>query len=192
MSKEELNVMTPEFRVSFPHVFKPNAFQNQEPKYSVQMLFDKDIDLKAMKRAAKAAAVDKWGADKAKWPRNLRLPFRDGNEKPDLDGYENVIFVSASSKQRPGVVDQRLQAVTEEDGTFYAGCYARATLRAFAYDAAGNRGISFGLQNLQKTRDGDPFSGRKKAEDEFDAVETVDDDDFEAGDDIGVDDEDFL
>lgn len=181
----------PEFRVSFPHVFeKHSGFEGQEPKFSVVMLFSKKADLSALKRAVQNAAIEKWGP-KEKWPKNLRMPFRDGNEKSDLQGYKDTIFISASSKQRPGVVDQRREPITEESEGFYAGCYARASLIAFAYDTAGNKGVSFSLQNLQKLRDGEKFSGRRSAEEDFDSVEDGSDDasnygsesDDESGDD---------
>jgi hypothetical protein len=167
---------TPEFRVSFPHVFeKHSGFEGQEPKYSIVMLFPKNTDLKDLKRAAFNAATEKWG-EKTKWPKNIRMPFRDGDEKSDLAGYEDTIFVTASSKQKPQVVsnkkvDDQFPRIEKEDETFYAGCYARATLIAFAYDKAGNKGISFSLQNIQKLKDGEQFSGRKNADDEFDEVE---------------------
>lgn len=159
---------SPEFRLSFPAVWKPKAFEQQEPKYSVVMLFDKKTDLKDLKRVVMLAATEKFGA-KESWPKGLRLPFKNGDEKTDLQGYAGTIVVNASSKQRPGVVDRQKQPILLEED-FYAGCYARATLIAFAYDKAGNRGVSFSLQNLQKLRDGEPFSGRKKAEDDFDSV----------------------
>jgi hypothetical protein len=161
--------VTPKFRVSFPHVFKPSSFEGQEPKYSLVMLFVKGSELKDMKRAANNAAVEKWGP-KEKWPKNMRNPFRDGDEKAETDGYKGCTFVSASSKQRPQVVDNQVNEIIEES-VFYPGCYARATLIAFAYDTKGNKGISFALQNIQKLGDGPAFSGRKNAKEEFDAVE---------------------
>lgn len=162
-------VKTPEFRVSFPAVFTPKAAaEGQELKYSITMLFPKDADLGVLKAAVVEAVKEKWGADKAKWPKNLRLPFRDGSEK-DYDGYQDAVFCSASSKMRPGLVDQALQPIlTPEE--FYGGCYARATLSVFAYDKAGNKGVSFGLRNIQKVRDGEAFSGRTKPENDFDAI----------------------
>lgn len=176
MDIEKKKCLTPEFRVSFPHVFeKHSGFKEQEPKYSIVMLFPKNYDLKELKRAAFNAAIEKWGP-KEKWPKNLRMPFRDGDEKQDLQGYEGCYFISASSKQKPQVVgnkkiDGQFPHITKEDDTFYAGCYARATLIAFAYDKLGNKGVSFSLQNVQKLKDGEPFSGRKNADDEFDEVE---------------------
>jgi hypothetical protein len=177
--------VTPEFRVSFPAIFKPKAFDNQEAKYSLVMLFDKKEDLKSLKKAALMAAEEKWGPDKAKWPKPLRMPFRDGDTRSEMQGYPGTIFVSASSKTQPGLVDQRLQRILSEQD-FYAGCYARAEIIAFAYDTKGNKGISFSLQNVQKLRDGDSFSGRKKAEDVFDAVEDSSDDEsmYESSSDV--------
>lgn len=173
-------VLTPEFRASFPHLFEKHSFENQPGKYSIVMLYNKKIDLSSLKKAAHNAAVEKWGP-KEKWPKNLRMPFRDGNEKTDLAGYENTIFVSASSKQKPQVVgnkkvDGQFPRLEKDDGLFYPGCYARATLIAFAYDTMGNKGVSFALQNVQKLRDGEAFSGRKDADSEFDEVEDGSDD----------------
>jgi hypothetical protein len=163
-------VMTPEFRVSFPNVFQPrSAFDGQEAKYSIVMLFSKKTDISALKKLAQAVAREKWGD---KIPKGMRNPFRDGDvEKEGMDGYAGCVFVTASSKTKPGLVDQSVQPIITGDD-FYAGCYARATVNAFAYDRAGNVGVSFGLQNIQKLRDGEPFSGRTKAEDEFSAVMT--------------------
>ena len=163
-------ITTGEFRVSYANVFEPTKFEGQTPKYGVTMLFPKGTDLSPMKKLAQEALNEKW-PDKSKRPKGLRNPFRDGDtEKPDVDGYAGMTFVRANSKQKPGVVDrQRNPIFTEEE--FYSGCYARATLTAYAYDHAGNRGVAFGLQNLQKLRDGEEFSGRAKAEDDFEVYE---------------------
>jgi len=42
-------------------------------------------------------------------------------------------------------------------------------VRAFAYENK-SKGIAFGLQNIQKLGDGEPFSGRVKAADDFEPV----------------------
>ena len=166
------NVMTPKFRVSFPNVFRPQINKmnpGAEPKYTLTMLFEKDADLSALKKAAGDAVIEKWGADKTKWPKNLRNPFRDQGDK-EFEGYEpGAIFITATSKQRPGLVDQKLQDIIEEKD-FYPGCYARATVRAFTYDNNGNRGVSFGLQNIQKLADGEPLGGRTRPSDDFEPV----------------------
>lgn len=169
-------VLTPEFRASFVSVFAPKAvLGSNEQKYSITMLFNKKDKkvmegLEKMKAAVKAVLVDKFGPDQAKWPKNLRLPFRKGEEK-DYEGYgPDVVFVTASSKIKPGLVDHNVQPILDQN-EFYSGCYARATLSAYYYDKAGNKGVAFGLRNIQKIKDGEPFSGKNKPENDFDALE---------------------
>lgn len=165
------NIITPQFRVSYSYVFKPNKPMQDggEAKYSIVMLFEADSDLTLMKKAAQEAVKEKWG-DKP--PKNLRSPFRDQGEKDGAGYVEGCIFVSATSKQKPGLIDSKNADILDET-EFYSGCWARATVRAYAYDANGNRGVAFGLQNVQKLRDDDPLGGtRAKAADEFAPVET--------------------
>lgn len=177
-NEKSTKLMTPRFRVSFPDVFKPRAMQvGQTEKYAITMLFNmaeinKDPKQKALFDAmvaeAQRAVKEKW-ADKR--PAGLRNPFRDGKEKAHLEGYgDGVIFVKASTTTKPGLIDGAKQDIISPD-EFYAGCYARATVNVYAYDKAGNKGVSFGLQNIQKLADGEPFSGRTSAEEDFDATE---------------------
>lgn len=174
--KLERNCVSPICRVSYAQVFQPKSFNNGKEKYSLVMLFDKEIDLKSrhkngalnLREAAYNAAVEEWGKDKAKWPKKLKMPFRDGDEeKPGVDGYQNVTFVSASNERRPGVIDAKRQPIVEADNTFYSGCYARVGLQAYAYDVSGNIGVTFALLNVMKTGDGEPFGGGKSAEATF-------------------------
>ena len=170
------DVNTPRFRVSYPNVFKAKRNDlNGQDEFSIVCLFKKGEDLSKLKAAAQAAIVAKWGADQTKWPKNLRSPFRDQGEKAkDVDGKrilppaheEGAIFMNLKSKQRPGVVDQNVQQIIDES-TFYAGCYAIASVNAFAYDQKGNRGISFGLGNIQKVADGEPLGNRAAPEQDF-------------------------
>lgn len=177
MSFEEKKVLgkqCPEFRVSFENVHKPKAFKDgMDPKYSVTMLFPKNQDLFELKRAAKNALIEKFGADQKRWPKNLRTPFRNGDEESDQPDYAGTIFVRASSKEKPPVVDQSMNPILPDEvgkQKFYSGCFARASLVAFAYDTNGNRGVSFGLLAIQKTRDGERLGGRRNLSEEFDAV----------------------
>lgn len=172
-------VLTPEFRVSFPNVFEAKVNQlSGKAEYSLVALFPKGADLSQLHEAMTKACVDKWGADKAGWPANLRSPLRDqaeraknvGGKQVMPQGYEEgAMFMNLKSKLRPGLVDQDVVAIIDASA-FYAGCWARATINAYAYDQAGNRGVSFGLGNIQKVKDGDPLGGRSRAEDDFAAV----------------------
>ncbi len=183
--KERIKLITPEFRVSFPTVFEAkSAAEGQKPKFSIQMLFrvkadpkkptEKVVDISALKAAVEACAIERWGADRSEWPEMKNPTFRNGTAK-DYDGYgPGIEFASATSLNRPGLITidgQDILTPTE----FYGGCYARAELTVFAYPKlggknTGNYGVSFGLQNLIKTRDGEPFSGRSNAADVFESI----------------------
>lgn len=171
-----MSVVTPKFRASYPNVFKPRRNElNGKDEYSVVALFPKGTNLEPLKKAATEAIVKKWGVDKAKWPTNLKSPFRDQKERAK-DGVlpagheEGAIFINFKSAQKPQVVDQNVQLILDET-EFYAGVYAIASVNAYAYDQKGNRGVAFGLGNIQKVKDGEPLGGRTRAQDDFKAIE---------------------
>lgn len=176
------NVYTPEFRVNWPKVFKPELNKlNGKMEYSIVALFPKAADFSKMKQAAKEACEEKWGKDAKKWPANLRNPFRDQGEKLKVDaetgkevlpaGYETgCVFMQLKSANKPQVVNQQVEEIMDQS-EFYSGCWARATVSVYAYSQAGNNGVNFGLQNIQKVRDGEPLSGRTKAQDDFAPIE---------------------
>lgn len=188
----EARVKTPIFMVSYPSVFAKKMTPSGKERYSIQMVFDKDsTDLTDLKKAAHQCAVNKWGADKSKWPKNMKSPFRDGDAEDKGDLLVNKFFINASTDYKPDVVDQSLQPILNED-EFYAGCFARASLVPFAYSTAGNAGVSFGLRNIQKVKDGDRIGGSVDAATEFESLggntpshSTSNDSDFETANDMG-------
>lgn len=175
--------VTPEGRASYANVFEAQKNDlNGDMEYSMVAIFEPSANLSSMKVDAELALVQKWGADKAKWPQNLRHPFRKCKERWKMvdgkqvipAGYENgdAVFITFKKKAkngRPSVVDQNVQDIIEPS-QFYSGCYVKVSYNAYAYDQKGNRGVSFGLNNVQKIRDGEPLGGRARASDEFTAV----------------------
>ena len=170
-----LKMMTPKFRMSFPYLLKPRAMDSDtEPKYSVVMLFPDDADLKELKSKAKAAAKEKFGKDKG-----VKLPFNDQGEK-DLEGYEEgCIYATATSAQKPGVVDENVEDVIDP-GEIYPGRWARATIVAYAWTFGKKKGVSFGLRNIQLLDHDDNLAGGAGAKSDFSDEEDDDeaDDDF--------------
>ena len=169
-NKQATKVITGEVRLSFVHLLEPGSFDGSEPKYSVMILIPKDDKktLGKIKRAIEAAKeygkTSKWGG---KIPKGLRLPLHDGDEEMEGPEFEGMYFMRVSSETKPGVIDRYKQPVEDSNGV-YSGCYARVSMNMFPYDAAGNRGVSAGLNNVQVLRDGDPLGGRSRAEDDFD------------------------
>lgn len=170
------NILTPVFRVSYPNVMKPKMNDlSKKMEYSLEALFPLDADLSALKLAAKAAIVEKWGEDQAKWPKGLRNPIKkQGDRVKEVDGksilpepyVDGAFYLSLKSTQKPGLVNEMVEDIIDSS-EFYAGCFARATVSVYAYDQAGNRGVGFGLMNIQKVKDGDPLGSRTRAQDDF-------------------------
>lgn len=168
-------VITPEAIISYPHIFEPQTPPGaSEPVYSCALVFADDVDTTDMKATVLAVAKEKWG-DKTKdmmKAGKIRLPFReDGVEK----GYpEGSTFINVKSKQQPGVVsiyadENGKPAIINDPSAIYPGAVVKASLRAYAYDVNGNKGVAFALGNLQKIKDGPRMDGRLSAADEFTA-----------------------
>jgi len=171
-------VTTGKVRLSYAHLFEPHGIDGNEPKYSVSIIIPKSDKetLQAIKEATEQAKKD--GASKfgGKVPPTVKTPLRDGDaERPDDEAYQNAYFLNANSKNKPGVVDISVQPVLDASEV-YSGCYGRVTLNFYAYNANGNKGIAAGLGNVQKLEDGEPLGGFTRAEDDFDSVESVEDD----------------
>lgn len=168
-------VITPEAIASYPTLVEAEAMnEGEEPKFSVALVFPLGTDLTELKEAVKAAAVEKFGA-KAGAVLKSNNPFRtDGETK----GYPaGSVFFNARTKMRPGVVSQ----VPNKDGrptvidaaSIYPGAIVKASITTYGYDVKGNKGIGFGLNNIQFIRDGERLDSNIAAQDEFAADENA-------------------
>lgn len=166
-------VVTGKVRLSYVNLFTPRVGPNGgDAKYSVCVLIPKTdkatLDkVKAAIEAAKEAGKANWGG---KIPAGVKTPLRDGDTERDSAEYKGHYFINANSKQKPGVVDAQLNAVMDASEV-YSGAYGRVSLNFYAYNQSGNKGVGAGLQNVQKLADGEPLSGRSRAEDDFTAAE---------------------
>ena len=188
------SIITVPFRLAFPEVFAPKAsVEGGKEKFSITMMFPKDGSLLIpampgdgileLRKIAYAAVKEKWGDDKSKWPANLKTldfakyvsptgkdgwPLRDG-DLVEWDGFAGMLFARASSQYQPGMVNQKLQPVIDKDAV-YGGLICRAQVHAYADDNSGNKGVTFGLNNLQILKDdGTVFSAKQDPAGVFDA-----------------------
>ncbi len=189
-SSEKQRILTPEFRVSYPHVFKAAQVQGKgEPKYSITMLFPKKNDLSVIKLAIKHAKISAFGPNPDSWPENLASPVTDGDDPKhaDKEGYKGhwVIKASSNADNKPGVVDEDVQPIVDPSA-FYPGCFARAQVFARAWEYMGKEGVHFILDHVQKTRDGKSFANKKSAAEVFNPIAASNSD---TGNDDGEDDD---
>jgi len=167
-------VITPEAHLNYVFVNKPQPDKKKpenEWKYSVQFVFPKGTSKAGFEAAIAALIEEKWGG---KVPKGVKAnPLRSNEEKEGLP--EGGFFVTARSKEKPGVVsiykdkETGKAALITDPKEIYSGMYGVAKLTAFYYEVDGNKGISFALGNIQKTKDGERIDGRTKAEDDFTA-----------------------
>lgn len=176
-------VVTGKVRFSFVNVFEARAFgEGQEPKYSVMLLIPKS-DIGTIERIKKAidAAAQKGLSTKfgGRLPAVLKTTLKDADKDMDQDGEifadkwdytAGHYIINVSSKNQPQIVDAQLNPIINPI-EFYSGCYGRASINFFAYNSNGNKGISAGLNNLQKLEDGEPLGSMTTAEQDFTAVE---------------------
>lgn len=187
MAGSNTKVITGEVRLSYVHLFEKYAQnEGQEPKYSCVILVPKS-DRKTIKaiKAAQEVALENGKASKfgGRIPSNWKNTFRDGDEDDAVDHernpeYAGHMFMTVSANQQPGIVDRKVQDILDSREV-YSGMYARVSINAFPFNTQGNKGVSFGLNNVQKLRDGEPLGGRSRADDEFDEV---DDDEYDEDD----------
>ena len=172
MTKESTRVTLQDVRFSYAHVFKPYAFDGDSEKadYSVQIIIDKTnhkalADIKyAIELAKERGRTSRWGGT---IPAGLRMPLRDGDvERPDDDNYAGKYFLNARTKQKPQVVDRAVCPILDPE-EFYSGCYGNVSLVFYPYSASGNKGISAGLGNVQKIKDGERMDGGVSAKADF-------------------------
>lgn len=159
-------------RLSFPHLFQPHAMEEgQEKKYGASFIMDNDAHGKLLDKIE--STIERLALDHWKKKMHFKTCLRDGNEKPNMDGYgDGVMFITASRKTRPAVVDRAINPLTEEDGVIYAGCYVNATLRLWVQDNKWGKRVNAELRAVQFVKDGESFgAGPVDAETEFESID---------------------
>lgn len=189
---EGVKFTTPVFRASFLTVFEPRAFEDGEPKYSVEMLFhETKSDLTDFKKKLYQVAESAWGKDTKLWPKNFRFPFKKGDDKDDAgEAYAGHLYARADSKRQPGIYDQEKNDIISKN-EFVSGDYARASLFMVPYENIGGKGpdgrsgIKLYLQGIQLYKKGEPLGAAGSSRNDFDEVKNEDQTDSDDETDFG-------
>lgn len=163
-------------RFSYLQCFEPKAIApGSKEKFSVSAIIDatdtKTLNaINAAVEAAKAAGItSKWGG---KLPPVLKLPLRDGSERPDDEAYRGKMFVNAHADQKPGIVDANRNPILSKDA-IGSGDYGYLNISFYPYDSGGSKGVAAGFNHIMKTQDGEKLAGRVSVDDAFGAVENA-------------------
>ena len=164
-------VVTGEVRGSYVRVFKAKMNDYGKMEYSMKILIPKEDKktLAAIEKAVKAAKElgkeTKWGG---KIPSGLKLPLRDGDGDDEQDGDGPDVghhFMNVKNERQPGIVDRDRQEILDEQA-FVSGDYCRVSINAYPFNTNGNKGVSFGLKNIQVLRKGEPLGGSAESPDD--------------------------
>lgn len=170
-------------RLSYAHVWEPKPAQeaDRDAKFTTSIIIPKS-DTEQIKKIEAAIEevlrTDGPGKFGGKIPPRgtLKLPLRDGDTERDDEAYRDSMFLNASSKTRPGIVDQNVEPILDRD-EIYSGVYVNISIDFYAFNVKTQRGIACGLGNIQKVRDGEALGGGAiKAESEFAVVDDSDSD----------------
>ena len=171
-------IMLKNVRLSYAHVWEPQPAReaDREPKYATSIIIPKSDAAQIKKIEAAIEALLKTEGP-AKFggkvpPRgSLKLPLRDGDTERDDEAYQDAMFLNASSKTRPGIVDQNVEPILDRD-EIYSGVYVNISIELYLFNVNGNRGVAGGRGHIQKVRDGEARGGGAgKAESELAGVD---------------------
>jgi len=171
------SIITPVFRCSFTYLVNPQMpgpdNDLKEPKYSVLCLFPPDADFTLMNGLLKDILENgrcKFGTDPSKHPHGFKNPWHDQGEK-EFDGFvKGSKYITISSAQKPDILAADGVSRITDTSMIYSGCFARAIINAFDYSNK-SKGVSFGLNHIQKIADGPSLGNRVRSEGAFSAVE---------------------
>lgn len=162
-------IVTGKCRASFARLMAPVRNElNGKEEFSVMLLIPKtDADtINAIKGVCKEAIAGKWPTTV---PKGLRNPLRDGDTETRSDGspmgpeFAGHFFMNCkadASKHTPEIVDKQGRKLIDNDA-IVSGDYIRVSINGYAYDASGNRGVAFGLNNVQLVEKGEPLGASK-------------------------------
>lgn len=148
-------------RLSFEHIFTPDASNGGTPAYSATLLIPKgDPQIQQIKDEMQRVANEKWKDKASAILRGLiaegKVCLRDGDIKT-YDGYAGMMYLTSRNNVKPTVVDNHCSPVTEADGLVYSGCYVVLHVQLWAQDNANGKRINGKLLGVQYWKAGDRF-----------------------------------
>ncbi len=168
------NLVTGKVRFSYANVFEPRQTPNGDLKYSITLLIpksDANTYQRIMNEINKTLEESLASTFKGIMPASPKIPIYDGDGvRPSGEAFGQECkghwVMTANSNSAPEVVDASRNPIISKN-EFYSGCYGRVSLRFYAYNQNGNKGVGCGLGNVQKLEDGQPLDGRTTAAEDF-------------------------
>lgn len=173
MMANNTKVITGVVKLLYPNLFSAKSINGGVERYSSVILIPKNdiATLEAIHKAINMAEEN--GCKKfGEFFRNgqLKKPLRDGDRETNNSACNGYYFLNAKNTNQPQIVDKKLVPINDSR-EIYSGVYAKVSLYFYPYNQRGNRGIACGLGNVQKVKEGEPYSLLCSAASEFSIIE---------------------
>lgn len=174
-TEKKVRYKTPPGVTSYPHLFEARPDNNGKMKYSVSLIFKGGKGIESLHKIAEETI--KKAFPNGKIPPRFKMPFLDGGDYADKEGYDaGDVFIRFSKIESFGpvaVVGPDKEPVTRAD--VYPGCIGIVafTPKVWHFAESNTRGLSFYLEAFQKVRDGEHLAGHEDVnpDEVFDIIE---------------------
>jgi len=182
-----MSIVTPEARMSYPHLLKPDTrFGEESAKFKVNLVIPKNAENDKWVEEFKTQIIELVNSQWEKRPSNLHIPQLDGDKmaekQPEYEG-NWVIKAKCNPDHPPHVFLKSDKAKKVEARDICQGDWCRAEIEPRVYTKMGN-GIYILLHKVLLVRKGEPFAGQGGSGDPaafdkyFEATESSADDMF--------------
>ena len=141
-------------------IYTKSSYNGGEEKFSCKLILDPSTKSGAKQISQIEASIAKMAKSELKL---AKLPAAksclcDGDEKT-WDGFAGMMFISASNKHRPQVVNRSQQPVAQDDleEAPYSGCTVTAVINLWAQNNNWGKRINASLEVVQFVKDGERF-----------------------------------
>jgi Protein of unknown function (DUF2815) len=173
MAQKPNQAITERVRIIFAdQLYTPKANDKGVLKYGCALLIPKTDKVTYDRLCAAAEKVKRSavpGKDEAFYKAHPRTMHDGDGVKPSSgEPYgpecKGNWVLNVSGNERPGIVDAGLSPMVEK---IVSGDYIRADLGAFWFETQGNKGVSFGINNVMFLERGERIDGRQDAAEAF-------------------------
>jgi len=178
--KDPARVLLKNVRLSYPSIYKAKVFggsdggdSSGEPKFSAVALMDPTTKIGKVNIAKLEDAIEH--VKRTTWPKGApkfsptKICLKDSEDLEEMkEGYEGMMYVTASNARKPRVLDVDGQDVREgEEGAPYAGCYVDMIVRVWGQDNKYGKRINASLEGVKFRADGEAFGAAPIDADDF-------------------------
>jgi hypothetical protein len=153
-------------RLSYANLFEPRENQSGQLRYGTAVIIPKSHpQIDELAAAVTTAGEEKFGK---KWAIMFKktdpIHDADADGKADEDeNYKDCYYINTSSKRKPQVVDRKVQPILDES-EIWSGCMVNLSIAVFPFEVPENKGVSFGLNNVQLVKEGERLGGASNPE----------------------------